>query len=318
MPALLTTAALFDRYGTRLELSWEAGRSGQDRRVCLATDSPGLVDYEDLIGNMNLAHPYRIQILSYQEQAYLASLGKNSYDDALKLLFDCNPAFIVVAGGAPVTDELQRHAELSHTALFSSPLDNRKIIKFLRARLADALAEKITLHGVFMDVMSIGVLIAGNSGVGKSELALELLSRGHRLIADDAPEFSCIAPDIINGTCPPLLDGFLEVRGLGVINVRAMFGDSVIKENKYLRLIIVLESMHKDNVWDVDRLHGSKRVRNVLDLDIPELVLPVAPGRNLAVLVEGAVLNHIEHLKGYNAAQDFIDRQGRLLGIGEE
>ena len=152
---------------------------------------------------------------------------------------------------------------------------------------------------------------------GKSELALELITRGHRLVADDAPEFSRIAPEIINGTCPPTLVDFLEVRGLGIINVRQLFGDSAVKSSKYLRLIIRLERLEKAELIDIDRLSGSYRMRKILEVDIPEITLPVAPGRNLAVLVECAARNHILRNSGYNSSEDFISRQARHIGAQE-
>ena len=121
----------------------------------------------------------------------------------------------------------------------------------------------------------------------------------------------------MNGVCPKSLDGFLEVRGLGVLNIRAMFGDNAIKQNKYLRLIIHLKDIKREHEWEIDRLYGSSRMRSVLEVDIPEITLPVAAGRNLAVLVEGAALNHILKLKGYDAARDFINNQQRLIREGE-
>jgi HPr kinase/phosphorylase len=180
--------------------------------------------------------------------------------------------------------------------------------------LATYFAEIITLHGVFMEVMGTGVLITGESSIGKSELALELLTRGHRLIADDATEFARIAPDTLNGNCPEMLRDFLEVRGLGILNVRAMFGDSAIKQNRNLRLIIVLQDL--EEATEIDRLHGSRQMRSIQEVDIPEVTLPVAPGRNLAVLLEAAVRNHILIAKGYDASAAFIERQKQRLEKG--
>ena len=159
----------------------------------------------------------------------------------------------------------------------------------------------------------IGVLLTGESGVGKSELALELISRGHRLIADDAPEFSRVAPDTLSGECPEQLRDFLEVRGLGILNMRAMFGDNAIKNTKYLRLIMHLEAMNKKQSEQIDRLRGSRQLKNVLGVDVQQITIPVAPGRNLAVLVEIAVRNHILSYKGYNAAESFIQRQQEFI-----
>jgi len=169
--------------------------------------------------------------------------------------------------------------------------------------------ERLTLHGVFMEVMGAGVLLSGSSGVGKSELALELITRGHRLIADDAPIFSRMAPNSLVGNCPDLLRDFLEVRGLGLLNIRAMFGDSSIKEARFLQLIVHLEHMDEMELKEIDRLYGSHQIRTFLEVEIPQITIPIAPGRNLAVLVEAAVRDHLLRRNGYNAALDFIERQ---------
>ena len=202
-------------------------------------------------------------------------------------------------------------AAASRTAVLSSSPPSEETIQHLRYFLGNYLAEKLTLHGVFMEVMGTGVLITGASSIGKSELALELLTRGHRLIADDAAEFARIAPDVLNGTCPEMLRDFIEVRGLGILNVRAMFGASAIKHSRNLRLIIVLQEMGEAAA--MDRLHGSRRMRTIMEVEIPEITLPVGPGRNLAVLVEAAVRNHILNIKGYDASQAFIERQKQRL-----
>jgi len=137
------------------------------------------------------------------------------------------------------------------------------------------------------------------------------LTRGHRLIADDAPEFTRTSPDTLNGTCPEMLRDFLEVRGLGILNVRSMFGASAIKQNRNLRLIIVLQDI--EEAAEIDRLHGSRCMRTIQNVEIPEVTLPVGPGRNLSVLLEAAVRNHILISKGYDASEAFIERQKRRL-----
>lgn len=168
-----------------------------------------------------------------------------------------------------------------------------------------------------MEVMGIGVLLAGPSGVGKSELALELISRGHRLIADDAPFFTRLAPDAIMGKCPKALQDFLEVRGLGILDIRSMFGDNSLKHQETLHLIVQLKRMSDSEVGQLDRLQGNMVYRTVLDVEIPELTLPVIMGSNLAVLVEGAVRNHLLLMKGYNATETFIERQRRFISQGD-
>ncbi len=156
------------------------------------------------------------------------------------------------------------------------------------------------------------VLDAGNLD-NHLRFALELIARGHRLVADDATKFSRIGPEQISGACPEILQDFLEVRGLGIINVRNTYGDSSIKDEKILRLIVRLEAMDRARLLQLDRLDGGSTIQNILEVDIPELTLPVAPGRNLAVLLECAVRNHILKIRGYNAPADFINKQQGLI-----
>lgn len=169
----------------------------------------------------------------------------------------------------------------------------------------------ITKHGVFMDVLGIGVLLTGASGMGKSELALGLINRGHRLVADDAVLLQHEKDDVIMGTCPAILQDFLEVRGLGILNIRVMFGDTAIKEKKRLQLLIKIVNLTNENLINLDRLHGEHHLQNILGVEIPEVTIPVAPGRNLAVLVECAVRNQVLKMTGYSASQEFIDRQNQ-------
>jgi HPr kinase/phosphorylase len=167
-----------------------------------------------------------------------------------------------------------------------------------------------------MVIYSIGVLITGDSVSGKSELALDLVTRGHRLVADDAPEFTQIAPDVLDGTCPELLQDLLEVRGLGVLNIRDMFGDTAVKRNKYLRLIVHLTRPVGEPVptpGGMDRLTGDSGARRVLDLDVPTITVPVMAGRNLAVLAEAAARVHILRAKGVDPAAAFMARHSHFL-----
>ena len=171
----------------------------------------------------------------------------------------------------------------------------------------------LTLHGVFLDVMGVGVLLTGTSGIGKSEIALSLINRGHRLVADDAVLFNLVNNETIVGHCPPLLQDFLEVRGLGILNIRVMFGDTAIKENKRLQLVVRLVPMEHDELKKIDRLYGMYRDQAILDIPISEVTIPVAPGRNLSVLVEGAVRNQVLKHTGYHASEEFVARQTRIM-----
>ena len=308
MSTTLDIQTLYDALRIKLGLQWTCGEEHGGRIIHDSTDStPDL----SLAGHLNLINPHCIQVLGMKEFEYLDSLKKNSRKDAIGLLVSGQSRLIIIASRLETPPDLESAAAGSSIPVLSSGLPGQEIVRNLQYYLSNFFAEKITLHGVFMEVMGTGVLITGESSIGKSELALELLTRGHRLIADDATEFSRLAPDVINGSCPEMLRDFIEVRGLGILNVRAMFGASAIKDNRNLRLIIVLQDM--EEAMDMDRLHGSKRNRSIMDVDISEITLPVGPGRNLSVLVEAAVRNHILHTKGYDASKAFIERQRRRL-----
>jgi len=306
---LFSLEELIKNHADGLALAWVAGRGGSHRTLLLAEDQK-LAN----VGYLNLIHPHQIQIIGVYELAYLDSLARNVYQDYLKQLFENeNLVCIIVIDSPNVPEDLLTAAEHYQIPLFTSLLSGESVINYLHTTIARLIAQRITLHGVFMDVLGMGVLIMGDSGTGKSELALELVSRGHRLIADDAPEFSKIAPKTISGASPLSMNAFLEVRGLGILNVQALFGDSAIKKDKYLRLIVQLEQMTPERLQNIDRLQGDYRVRRVLDVDIPEIGLPVAPGRNLAVLLECAVRNHSLRMQGYNAADEFCELQRQAI-----
>ncbi|RMD68575.1 MAG: HPr(Ser) kinase/phosphatase [Gammaproteobacteria bacterium] len=286
---------LYQALSRRIELKWLAGHPPK---------GPAILPKGPSIGLFNPIHPHPIQILDKPILDYLER------DEGAGLL-EQNPLLVVVADGLQAPSWLRRGAEGQGIALWSSPLPSHQIIDEMRHVLTYQQAETLTIPGVFMEVMGIGVLLTGQSGVGKSELALELINRGQRLIADDATELIRVFPDTLEGRCPPLLKDFLEVRGLGVLNIRAMFGDNAVKPRKYLSLIVHL--LPVETSGEPDRLKGSRHHRTLLGVRIPVVNLPVAPGRNLAVLVEGAVRDHLLRMKGYDAAEDFILRQERHL-----
>jgi len=303
----LTVSELYKALAGKLELSWIAGKGGGDRQILF---SPGSDPHaSSLVGHLNFIHPHRIQTIGSTELRYLEGLEVDFRAKALDMLFSEHTDMVLISENLEIPDDILQRAEEAGIPLFRSPLPSYELINHLQYFYAHNYSERITLHGVFMEVIGIGVLITGKSAIGKSELALELITRGHRLIADDTPEFARVAPDLIMGTCPPLLRGFLEVRGLGIINVHAMFGDTAVKQDKYLRLIIHLARMSSEELAQIDRLKGSHDSCNILGVDIPRVTLPVAPGRNLAVLVEAAARNHILAQRGYDASEAFIERQ---------
>lgn len=301
---------LFDALAERLKLTWIAGKQGAAQ--------PLLVDDTDpssgiIAGPLNYIHPNRVQVVGLAEDNYLNSLRPTGRLQALQQLFADQPAVVILVNGVTGPPELPGLADENQVALMRSPLPDSQVLDNLQYYASLFLSEKTTMHGVFLEVLGMGVLLTGDPAVGKSELALDLLTRGSRLVADDAPDFTRIAPDIISGTCPPLLRDFLEVRGLGILNIRAMFGDSSIKRTKYLRLIVHLKRMSADQISGMDRLSGAHSSREVLGVSVPQVTVPVAPGRNLAVLVESAVRNHLLRLKGYDATEVLIERQQQAI-----
>ena len=305
-----SVGTLFESLEDKLGLQWLGSRLGEGRAIKNpSSDLAGTA----LVGHLNLIHPNQVQVLGITEISYLERLGEASRRDLVDQLFSGSTDLIVVGDGQQVPDDIKQRAEASSTPLFVSDQSTQQLVNYLQYYLTNLFAEKITLHGVFMEVFSLGMLIIGDPSVGKSELALELVARGHRLVADDAPLFARTSPDTLSGRCPEILRDFMEVRGLGILNIRAMFGDSAIKQARNLRLILKLVQMTDAEMHTIDRLHGARTTRTILGVDIPEITLPVAPGRNLAVLAEAAARNHTLLLKGFDSARLFMERQTRFM-----
>jgi len=307
----ITARVLFDHLRERLDLHWITVEGGLDG-FSISTDD--LSTRPALAGFLNLIHPNRVQVLGLEEIRFLEALESDEQRATVSRILGVKPLAIVVGDGFEIPALILSKAAGTHTALIRSNKPAFELVDYLQYYLSTALARRTTLHGVFMEVFTLGVLITGNAGSGKSELALELLNRGHRLIADDAPEFTRISPDIIDGTCPEALQDCLEVRGLGILNVRHMFGDAAVKLNKFLRLIIHLEvpdARAEPNTND--RLRGNTGSAKVLEMEIPSITLPVMAGRNLAVIAEAAVRDFMLKMKGYDAAIAFIERHARIL-----
>ena len=235
--ASITARELFEQQQEKLGLRWLAGRKGENRGIESGDTN---ARRPSLAGYLNAVYPNKVQILGSEELAWLDSLDARLRWETIEKITQFRPLALVISKNQSCPEDLRTAAEESDTPLWVSPKRGHELLNHLSYHLARHLAPRVTLHGVFMEIYSIGVLITGEAGSGKSELALELLSRGHRLVADDAPEFTQIAPDVLDGTCPELLQDLLEVRGLGVLNVREMFGDTAVKKNKYLRLIVHL------------------------------------------------------------------------------
>ena len=314
--ARITAAELFGKQQDRLELRWLAGQKDGARRVLEAVET--VARRPSLAGYLNTIYPNRVQILGTEELAWLDGLDARQRWETIQKIMDVRPLALVISKAQTCPEDLRIAAEESETPLWVSPRRGHELLNHLQYVLARTLAPRITLHGVFMEIYSMGVLVTGESGSGKSELALELITRGHRLVADDAPEFTQIAPDVLDGTCPDLLQDMLELRGLGVLNIRQMFGDTAVKRNKYLRLIVHLSKPSLEpSPTGMERLTGDLGTRRVLDLDVPTITLPVMAGRNLAVLTEAATRMHILRSKGVDPAAAFMARHSHFLERAE-
>jgi len=305
----ITVNDIFNTHCDKLNLKWICGQQSAEQTIIQSEQLPT----HFFIGFLNLVRPYLIQVIGQTEMEYLNGLGKNSFNDAIEHLFASKPSLVILTDCSDIPKKIISEAEKTNIALVESSRNGNQIIELIQFYLADNLSEYISLHGVFLEVLGIGVLLSGRSGIGKSELALELVSRGNRLIADDIIDFRKISPDTVSGMCPPILKDFLEVRGLGILNIRAMFGDNALINRKKLSLIINLEVSKSEIPAAIDRLDGGQKNRSILDVVIPEITLPVAVGRSLAVIVEAAVRNHILITNGYNASEDFIQRQQQFI-----
>ena len=313
MTSRISASELFEQQRERLDLRWIAGQEGADH-VLEAVET--VARRPSLAGYLNAIYPNKVQILGTEELSWLDGLDSRQRWETIQKIVHFRPLALVISKDQACPEDLRLAAEESATPLWSSPKRGHELLNHLQYHLARKLAPRVTLHGVFMEIYSIGVLITGESGSGKSELALELVTRGHRLVADDAPEFTQIAPDVLDGTCPELLQDLLEVRGLGVLNIRQMFGDTAVKRNKYLRLVVHLTRPMAEPVRSADgleRLTGDSGARRVLDLDVPVITLPVMAGRNLAVLTEAAARVHILRAKGVDPAAAFMARHSHFL-----
>ena len=308
--AQINVSELFKETRLKLKLNWVAGLEGGLKQLnSKQVTKPSLA----LIGHLNFVHPNRVQVLGCAEMDYLRSLGIIAMQQAISNLYSTDLAAVVIANGEKPPKELINAANTHHTPLFTSPLQSPQLMDFLSHYLKQAMAETTHLHGVFIEVQGFGVLIKGDAAIGKSELALELITRGHRLIADDIVDFYRISPDRVEGRCPALLQDFLEVRGLGILNIRALFGDNAVKPTKPLDLIIQLELANMQKPHELDRLNAKTQFERVLEVDICKVIIPIAAGRNISVLVEVAVRNHILLLRGINATLQFSKRQKQMM-----
>lgn len=299
--------AIFQGLEALLDLRWVGGEAGADHVLWSSTEAGA-----PLFGRLNWVQPPRLQILGAEESAFLGQVEPVVRKALVCGLLAPPTGAILVCGDPAQAEALRERADAAALPLWYTSTTPVAVLEQLN-RYRHSLNASTVVHGELLEVFGMGVLITGSSGIGKSELALELISRGHRLIADDTPNLTRVAPNVLEGTCPPTLNDLLEVRGLGILNIRRMFGDSSIKRNKRVRLIIDLVKLEEIRTPAESRLQGMRTDRVILGISVPAITLPIAPGRNLAVLVECAVRDHIMRLSGYRAEEDLMARMEKAM-----
>ena len=305
-PSTISAEALFEVHREAMHWQWIAGHGHPERHF----DDNAVRDARsaaDLVGSLNYVHPYRVQIVGRREVAYLQTNTPEDQERRISRIVTLEPPMMVVADGADVPPRLVAMCDRAEIPLFQTAESAGHVIDVVREYLAQLFAERTTRHGVFMDILGLGVLITGESGLGKSELGLELISRGHGLVADDAVDLYHVSQTALDGRCPDLLLNLLEVRGIGLLDIKAIFGETAVRRKMRLKLIVHLvrkETMERE----FERLPYEPLYEEILDVPVRKVVIAVDAGRNLAVLVEAAVRNTVLQLRGIDTYQEFIKR----------
>jgi HPr kinase/phosphorylase len=313
-PTVISADVLFEEFRTYLKWDWLVGLAASERRfdevaVRVARSAA------DLVGYLNYIHPYRLQVLGQREITYLTSGTEADCARRISRIVKLEPPLLVLGDGQTPPPSLLTLCERAQIPLFATKEPAAFVIDVLRAYLSKHFSDRTTMHGVFLDILGLGVMITGESGLGKSELGLELVSRGHGLVADDAVDLFRVNQTTIQGRCPDLLQNLLEVRGIGLLDIRAIFGETAVRRRMRLRLIVHLvrrETMERD----YERMPLEPLTQDVMGIPIRKVVIQVVAGRNIAVLVEAAVRNTILQLRGIDTYEEFARRQRKAMDAG--
>jgi HPr kinase/phosphorylase len=305
-PILTVRSLLSESAGLRLVLL--GGEAGLGRRITFPrVQKPGLA----LAGYVQQVHPERVQILGATELSYLRSLPEKEAHHGIETFMALEPACIVVTKGLDVPPFLVEAANRVGVPLMRTPLTSSAAIESVQGYIEVQLAPTISVHGVLLDVLGVGVLLLGRSGIGKSEAALELVMRGHRLVADDLVEVRRTSREMLVGWASELIKHHMEVRGIGIINIKDMFGVASVRDEKKVEL--VLELVKWDETETPDRLGLDEMVHTILDVPVPLLRIPVSPGRNVSSLIEVAARNRLLQVRGHHSAREFQERLDQAL-----
>ncbi|HEY2561095.1 MAG TPA: HPr(Ser) kinase/phosphatase [Caldimonas sp.] len=311
-PTVISAEAMFEEFRATLHWEWIAGHAHPERHF----DEAAVRDARsaaDLVGYLNYIHPNRVQIVGRREVAYLNQPNPEVNERRISRIFTLEPPVLICADSQVPPDRLVALCDRADIPLFVTEESAGHVIDVVRGYLSQHFAERTTRHGVFMDILGIGVLLTGESGLGKSELGLELISRGHGLVADDAVDLYRVSQTALEGRCPDLLMNLLEVRGIGLLDIKAIFGETAVRRKMRLKLIVHLvrkETMDRD----FERLPYEPLSEDILEVPVRKTVIAVDAGRNLAVLVEAAVRNTILQLRGIDTYAEFIARHHKAMG----
>ncbi|MDP1690372.1 MAG: HPr(Ser) kinase/phosphatase [Burkholderiaceae bacterium] len=315
-PSSISAEALFEEHRQALHWEWVAGHAHPERRF----DDTAVREARsaaDLIGYLNYIHPYRVQIVGRREVAYLSEGSDEDIERRVARIVGLEPPVVIVADDQTPPNRLVAMCDRAEIPLFVTTASAGHVIDVVRAYLGQLFAERITRHGVFMDILGLGVLLTGESGLGKSELGLELISRGHGLVADDAVDLYRISQTSLEGRCPELLANLLEVRGIGLLDIKAIFGETAVRRKMRLKLLVHL--VRKETLErEFERLPYEPLFEDILGVAVRKVVIAVDAGRNLAVLVEAAVRNTVLQLRGIDTYAEFVRRHQSAMDQARE
>lgn len=293
---------MLDKFASDLNLEMLHAGRGIITLTTISVDRPGL----RLAGYFSYFDTERILLIGLTEHEYLRSFSSKVRKEKIKKLFECGHIpCVVFSRDLPVFSEFMECARAFKTPVFRSSKMTTSVMADLFVYLNRLLAPATTVHGVLMDVFGVGIMLTGSSGVGKSETAMELIKRGHRLVADDSVLIKRVENELV-GTAPERIRYFMELRGIGIINVKNMYGSGSVMDEKQIEFVMEMEPWQQGKEYD--RIGGEQNVQEILGVKIPKLVIPVSPGRNLAILIEVAARNQRLKSMGYDAAQELIQR----------
>lgn len=276
---------------------------------CARVNRPGL----QMVGFYDHYEQQRLQIVGKVEHLFIAQMDPAERQRRLEDYFRSAPVGIITTTSLAIPDEVIKLAEKYRVPLMRTVTRTSEFMAAMIAYLNVELGPRITRHGVLVEVYGEGILLLGDSGVGKSETAIELLKRGHRLIADDAVEIKKVSATTLVGRAPEIIRHYVELRGIGIVDVRRLFGMGAVKESEKLDLVINLEEWDNNKMYD--RLGLDEQTTNILGIDVPSITLPVSSGRNLSVVIEVAAMNNRQKRMGYNTAKDFNKRLMESMGL---